>query len=685
MIQAIGITSVRRRQRPLAVDDLTFEAHPGRITVLHGPSGAGKTSALRLMLQLRSGRGTALFRGRPMSRIRHPHREVGVLLGDVAGHPGRTVRGHMRMLGPVVGVPPVRAEEVLDVVGLNGLADHRLGGFSLGMGRRLGVAVALLGDPHTLVLDEPADGLSGRETSWLHGLLRSFAGQGGTVLMTCPDPEEAARFGDHVLSLTQGRLVADESVSDFARARLRRVVVAHSPEARRLASVLPQGGEVPVVGDEFRRVRVSEDGFRVSVFDSDCATVGRMAHHHGIPLHRLSEEPGFAPSALRESTATVASARQLGVRPPRSAPVTSAAQPVILPAGRAGSGGSPIGAHAVAPLTATDPSVPTPSARSAAAPLSGPSRFPEPTPFAEGEPGEAVTDPAGTGAEHTGEDGGEPTQSLPAPLPAVPRPGPVAPLRYELRRLLGLRATWLVLAGAVLASFTVALVTAAAGTPGSGGAGVPLSPAVRLLTGWPATGVVLLPPAVLAAGWLGALAFGQEFRYPALAPLAGWSRLLLAKSLVSAVVASLLAAGTALVNGSALVVLFGPGALAPRSGGPGWLVEWAAVVLLGIGCSWCALLAAAVFRASWAGALAVLSVPLLAATAEGPLGALASALCEVLDGAGLVISSLGAAGPAAWLEKAAEGVSQPFAGALLLVLVTLWCGFLCALPRRGRP
>lgn len=161
MIQAIGLTSVpRRHQLKPNVDDLTFEARPGRVTVLLGPKGSGKTTALRLMLQLQPGRGIALFRGRPVHRVAHLAREVGVLLGEVPGHPSRTARGHLRMLAAVAGVPADRADDVLDVVGLSGLADQRLGTLSRGMDRRLGVACALLGDPHTLVMDEPAQDLS---------------------------------------------------------------------------------------------------------------------------------------------------------------------------------------------------------------------------------------------------------------------------------------------------------------------------------------------------------------------------------------------------------------------------------------------------------------------------------------------------------------------------------------------
>lgn len=229
MIQAFGLTSHSHKDLPPAVDDVSFEARAGHITALLGATGAGKTTALRLMLELQRGRGLTYFRGRPLHRIAHPSREVGVLLGEVPGHPARTVRGHLRLLCAAVGVPVRRADEVLEVVGLVSLRDERLGTLSRGMDRRLGLACTLLSDPHTLVLDEPADGLSTRESHWLHGMLRAHAAQGGTVLFTTSEPKEAARAADHVITLEQGRLVADQAAAEFARTRLRPRVAVRTP------------------------------------------------------------------------------------------------------------------------------------------------------------------------------------------------------------------------------------------------------------------------------------------------------------------------------------------------------------------------------------------------------------------------------------------------------------------------
>ncbi|MET9293515.1 ATP-binding cassette domain-containing protein [Streptomyces sp. NPDC003077] len=330
MIQAIGLTSDRRRGLPRAVDDLTFEAPAGRITVLLGARGAGKTTALRLMLHLQSGRGIALFRGRPFHRMSHPARELGVVLGDVPGHPARTARGQLRMLGAAAGVPADRAGDVLDLVGLGGLADHRLDALSRGMDRRLGLAAALLGDPHTLLLDEPSDGLSPREAAWLHGMLRGYVEQGGTVLLTSRDAKEAARCADRVVTVDAGRLVADQDAADFARTRLRPRVVVRSPQAGRLAALLvdesqrsPRNAH-PALGCSVEVVR--ESGSRIAVYGSTCAAVGEVAFRHGILVHRLAEETGY--------TGPVTALARADGRPSAPGPVAMGglgAEPVAAP------------------------------------------------------------------------------------------------------------------------------------------------------------------------------------------------------------------------------------------------------------------------------------------------------------------------------------------------------------------
>ncbi|AOR37039.1 ABC transporter [Streptomyces fodineus] len=288
MIQAFGLTSIPRKAHPPAVDDVSFEACAGAVTVLLGGAGAGKTTTLRLMLELQPGRGITYFRGRPLNRIAHPSQEVGVLLGDVPGHPARSVRGHLRMLCAASGVPARRADEVLDVVGLVDVREERLGTLSRAMDRRLGLACALLPDPHTLVLDEPAEGLSAREAQWLHGMLRAHARQGGTVFFTTADPKEAARTADRVVTLDSGRLVADQDAREFARTRLRPRVAVRSPHAARLAALLTKEARAARRSVEV----VREGGNRLSVYGSTTADVGETAFRNGILVHQLADEIG---------------------------------------------------------------------------------------------------------------------------------------------------------------------------------------------------------------------------------------------------------------------------------------------------------------------------------------------------------------------------------------------------------
>lgn len=315
VIQAFGLTSNPRKAHPPAVDDVSFEARAGHVTALLGAAGAGKTTALKLMLELQPGRGITYFKGRPLHRIAHPSREVGVLLGDVPGHPSRSVRGHLRMLCAASGVPARRADEILEAVGLVSLREERLGTLSRGMDRRLGLACALLPDPHTLVLDEPADGLSAREAQWLHSTLRAYAVQGGTVLFTTADTKEAARTADRVVTLDAGRVVADQEARAFARTRLRPRVAVRSPHAVRLAALLTKDARTTRRSVEV----VREGGNRLSVYGTTTADVGEIAFRHGILVHQLADEVGdMGPGAGAESDTRVCSTEPLPAVPDSS-------------------------------------------------------------------------------------------------------------------------------------------------------------------------------------------------------------------------------------------------------------------------------------------------------------------------------------------------------------------------------
>ncbi|MEU8432652.1 ATP-binding cassette domain-containing protein [Streptomyces sp. NPDC029216] len=639
MLQAIGLTSTPRRDLPPLVDDLTFEARPGCVTALLGEPGSGKTTALRLMLELEPGRGVTYFRGRPLHRIPHPGREVGVLLGDVPGHPSRTVRGQLRMLCAAVGVPASRADTMMEVVGIAGLRDQRLGSLSAGMDRRVGLAAALLADPCTLLLDEPAAGLPPRERAWLHGLLRGHASLGGAVLFTTADAKEAARSADRVVSIASGRLVADQEAADFARTRLRPRVAVRTPHAARLADVLGREARAAHRAVEI----VEESGSRLSVYGSNCAEVGEAAFRNGVLVHQLADETGDA-----------------------GAPVTP------VPQARTGAGGAVkaearveagaprrAGAGAAGPDTPADP-LPDPRHAPAGAPGGGfrsepggaPASWPAPGPESEGRPA--------TGAR--------PLHARPEPpVSAVRRVGgPLRPLRYELRRVFGTATPFLTAALVVTVSALTALVLARAGH----------LPRNRVLAAWPE--LAPLPPAALGAGLLGALAFGEEYRYPALAADRGTVPrrlgLLTAKLGVCAALALLLGALAVTADAAALRLVFGRGPLGTWEEWAEPAASWAGLL---VGCAWAGVLASAVFRSASAGLAAVLAVPVMVVplvrkALEGPSAYPVSGFASRLRG---LASAPWPAESDRYVLGAFRVMAQPVGAALVLSLMVLLCAY----------
>ncbi|MFD7685414.1 ATP-binding cassette domain-containing protein [Streptomyces sp. NPDC059781] len=634
MIQATGLTSSPRKELPPAVDDVSFEAHAGRVTALLGAPGAGKTTALRLMLELQRGRGVTHFRGRPLHRIPHPAREVGVLLGEVPGHPARTVRGHLRMLCAAAGVPVRRADEVLEAAGLVSLRDERLGTLSRGMDRRLGLACALLPDPHTLVLDEPARGLSAVEHRWLYGTLRAYAAQGGTVLCTTADPKEAARIADHVVTLERGRLVADQEAADFSRTRLRPRVAVRSPHAARLSALLAQEARATRRSVE----AVHEGGNRLCVYGSTCADVGEVAFRHGIVVHQLADETGDMgpgagagePAPDEKATPAGTAVREAGEPVPAD---DTARDPGHHPGAPAGEG-SPVSVSP--PQQAPDGSAaedahPAPRARSRRA---------------------ARTRDAAAG--------------LPPPVSVRPAPRPLRPLRYEFRRATGVGTGFLVGAAVLVVSALTAVLLARAGH----------TPQPRLLAAWPRE--LPLPPAALGAGLLGALAFGDEFRHPALAADRGTVPrrlgLLTAKLLVASATALVLAVLTVGCDAELLYLVYGRETVEVPAD---WLPLSAGWLGLVTGCACAGVLAAGVFRSTTAGLAVVVAVPLLVVplvhkVTEGPAARTPAPLASRLrDGV-----------PFRWpfggerhLDAVLRLVAQPVGGALTLSLAALLCAY----------
>ncbi|MFD9322641.1 ATP-binding cassette domain-containing protein [Streptomyces sp. NPDC060053] len=739
MIQAFGLTSNSRKALPPAVDDVSFEARAGRVTVLLGAPGAGKTTALRLMLELEQGRGLAHFRGRPLHRIAHPSREVGVLLGDVPGHPARTVRGHLRMLCAAAGVPVRRADEVLEVVGLVSLRDERLGTLSRGVDRRLGLACALLADPHTLVLDDPTDGLSGRENRWLHGMLRAHADQGGTVLTTTTDPKEAARTADRVVTLDRGTLVADQEAAEFARTRLRPRVVVRSPHAVRLAALLAREARAAQRSVEV----VQEDGNRLSVYGSSCAHVGETAFRHDILVHQLADETGdMGPGAgaeaplrthseARPAPSGQADQGSCGGEPatvPASEPDTERAE---IPAGarvasesrRTGAadascrpdGGPPPSPAPYRPVDAGPhdgilssggdfPSGVVPPAvvgravetSEATASPTVPGRRPASGPDAsEGTVVSELRQPGGADAADATTSGAHPDDSrspaasvmpsaqrpmrpfasrgvdtlpaLPPPISVRSAPSPLRPLRYELRRATGIGTGFTTGALVLVVSALTAVLLARVGH----------TPPARLLAAWPTE--LPLPPAALGAGLLGALAFGDEFRHPALAADRGTvpRRLgvLTAKLLVAALTALMLAFLTVGCDAEALYLVYGREVAQVPAG---WLSLSASWIALVVGCAWTGVLAAGVFRSTTAGLAAVVAMPVVVLPVVQK--AVENASVRTAAGFSMRLRELLLVqwpfGGERYLAAVARVVAQPVGGAMALSLTALLCAYL---------
>jgi ABC-2 type transport system ATP-binding protein len=216
MIEARGLT--KSFDGTVAVDGLSFDAVPGSVTGFLGPNGSGKSTTMRMIMGLdRPAAGEARIGGRPYVDLRWPLREVGALLEAHTFHPGRSAHHHLAALAAGSGIPRSRVQEVLDVVGLSGVAGKRVGTFSLGMAQRLGIAAALLGDPPVLLFDEPVNGLDPEGVRWIRNLMKSLADDGRTVLLSSHLIAEMALTADHLVVIGRGRLLADTSVDELTR------------------------------------------------------------------------------------------------------------------------------------------------------------------------------------------------------------------------------------------------------------------------------------------------------------------------------------------------------------------------------------------------------------------------------------------------------------------------------------
>lgn len=291
MIEARGLT--KRFGDKVAVAQLSFSVRPGVVTGFLGPNGSGKSTTMRMVMGLDlPTAGTATVNGQPFDHLAWPLREVGALLEAKAIHPGRSARNHLKMLAQTNDIPPRRVEEVLDLVGLTEVAGRRAGKFSLGMGQRLGIAAALLGDPGVLLFDEPVNGLDPDGIRWVRNLLKSLAAEGRTVFVSSHLMSEMALTADEVIVIGRGRLIAETSIGELTSSSSQRYVTVRSPGGAELQAALEERGAA---------VACEADG-SLSVRGLDAAAVGDVAGALPVVLHELSTHTASLEEAFMELT-----------------------------------------------------------------------------------------------------------------------------------------------------------------------------------------------------------------------------------------------------------------------------------------------------------------------------------------------------------------------------------------------
>ncbi len=291
MIEARNLT--KAYGPTLAVDDLSFDVQPGSVTGFLGPNGAGKTTTMRMIVGLdRPTSGSVTIDGRTYRNLPVPLQEVGALLDAKAFNGGRSGYNHLLCLAQANGIPKRRVDEVLAIVGMESAAKRRAKAFSLGMGQRLGIAAALLGDPQILIFDEPVNGLDPEGIAWVRRLMRDLASVGRTVFVSSHLMSEMALTADHVIVIGRGRLIRDESMSSFIDSSSTRSVLVRSPEVARLAGLVRSAGAT---------VR-SDDSGALVVVGIDAASVGEIAAAAGIVLHELAPQRASLEEAFMELT-----------------------------------------------------------------------------------------------------------------------------------------------------------------------------------------------------------------------------------------------------------------------------------------------------------------------------------------------------------------------------------------------
>ncbi|MGW7281208.1 ABC transporter ATP-binding protein [Streptomyces sp. NPDC054844] len=292
MIELEGLT--KRYGEKVAVNNLSFTVRPGIITGFLGPNGAGKSTTMRMVLGLdRPTAGDVRIDGKHYDQLKDPLTYIGALLEAKAWHGGRSAYNHLLCLAQSNGIPANRVREVLDTVGLSAVARKKTKGFSLGMGQRLGIAGALLGDPRILMFDEPVNGLDPEGIHWIRNLMKTLAAQGRTVFVSSHLMSEMALTADHLVVIGQGRLLADTSMAEFIAENSRSYVRIRTPQRERLLDVLHGDG-----------ITVVDTGSEVLEVDGDKSeAIGELAARHQIVLHELSPQRASLEEAFMQLTA----------------------------------------------------------------------------------------------------------------------------------------------------------------------------------------------------------------------------------------------------------------------------------------------------------------------------------------------------------------------------------------------
>ncbi len=350
MIEAQDLT--KRYGDKLAVDHLSFTVEPGRVTGFLGPNGAGKSTTMRLILALDHPQsGSATINGRRYADLAQPLRTVGALLEARAMHPGRSAYNHLLFLAQTQGLPASRVDHVLDLVGLGEVARKRTGGYSLGMGQRVGIAVAMLGDPQVLLLDEPVNGLDPEGILWIRNLMKQLAAEGRTVFVSSHLMNEMAVTADHLIVIGRGKLIADCSTQEFIERSSEKYVLVRSPDAARLADLIAAEGGKATPRDEPARdgaarenlartepARGTTDGqiggrhpaHALSVTGLEAPRIGEIAAANQIVLHELAPQLASLEEAYMELTAESSEYGAGGTAAETAGPAgTLAAQPSV--------------------------------------------------------------------------------------------------------------------------------------------------------------------------------------------------------------------------------------------------------------------------------------------------------------------------------------------------------------------